>query len=143
MGITGIPQTMEALALWSKEFEAKYSYYSEDNRRCTEANVNLHLKGLPKFLHGFGWKLAATLIEPDVRPCIGMEDPPAWLSAAILSILKFQGLLVRYTFLPRLKEMDVLGKVNDQGRVQRDRYLHEPWYVPETWWSMTLKKLLI
>ena len=53
MGMDNIPDTLEELAAWQEEYEKKEQYYSPDNELCTKNTMDLFLRNLPKWAHGF------------------------------------------------------------------------------------------
>lgn len=140
MGIKDIPQTLEDLKSWTVAYEAEHMYYTDDNKACVEATVNLFLRNTPRQLHAAVKTATAAFLEPYARKSLGVEDPPVWVERLVDTGFKFRAFLIRWVFLPRFQSpfQTTLGP---DGRLNRKRYLFEPWYVAETWWSRLSSKL--
>jgi len=134
MGIADIPETLAELEIWTEEFENENMVYVESNRICAETTINLYLRNIPKPLRNFGRILVTSLLEERVRIAVGSPPPPWWAAHIIISLLRLRGWLIRYLFLPRLHEVDVMSRLGPDGRLQRDLYAFEPWYVKATTW---------
>ncbi|KAL4897888.1 hypothetical protein BDV59DRAFT_51593 [Aspergillus ambiguus] len=141
MGMRDIPATIDALQRWAAAFEASHMVYADSNRRCTTATLDLFARPLPVFLRRFAISVMACFLEPHVRPTLGVEHPPPVLEAVVEWAFWARACAIKYLFLPRWRDMDVLGKQDSaSGRVRRVTYAFEPWYVPEglssTIWKM-------
>lgn len=134
MGIKNIPQTLRELEAWTEDFESSHMVYADSNRVCAETTMNMYLRNVPKYLRNFARNAASSLLEDRVRIAVGLPDPPSWVPRVVMSILKTRGWILRYLFLPRLYEVDVLQRPGPDGRIQRDIYGFEPWYVKDTMW---------
>lgn len=135
MGIKNIPETLHELEAWTEEFEMSHMVYADSNRVCAETTINMYLRNVPKFLRNFARGAASSLLEDRVRLAVGLPDPPSWVPHLVISFLKARGWLLRYLFLPRLYEVDILQPPGPNGRIQRDIYGFEPWYVRDTMWT--------
>ena len=132
MGIKDIPDTLEELKIWVVEFEKKSVYFTENNKRCADATIGLFLRDIPPFMRGFAQHAAVSLLEDRIRLALGYEKPPRWIAGLIETILQTRKLIIRHLFLPRLHELDPLAKPDSTGRLFRDVWAFEPWYVKAT-----------
>ncbi|KAG4428931.1 hypothetical protein IFR05_015587 [Cadophora sp. M221] len=133
MGIEDIPPTLEKLQEWTAGFEEENMVYSDDNKICAETTMELYLRGVPSFARGFAKNVANSLLEDRVRVALGSPDPPSYVKHLAVFILKARGWVVRNFFLPRLSYVDPLAKKGPDGRLLRDRFAFEPWYVKDSW----------
>jgi hypothetical protein len=141
MGIKDIPGTLTELENWTEKFEEKHMVYCESNRICTESTVNLYLRNVPGFLKNSVRILVASLLEERVRIATGTPEPPWWAPRLVKSILCLRGWFIGNFFLPRWHEKDVMSRPGVDGRLQRDLYAFEPWYVKSTWWKKLLTRV--
>jgi hypothetical protein len=141
MGMEDIPKTLEELKQWTKDYEEEHMYYADSNRKCVDATVNLFLRNVPKFFHGFAQDVAATFLEPNVRVAIGVETPPTWVSNLVNTMFKLRAFTIRYLSLSRFRDLDPLAHEGPDGRLHRKDWIFEPWYVPETSWTRFLGKI--
>ncbi|KAL2787359.1 hypothetical protein BJX66DRAFT_286356 [Aspergillus keveii] len=142
MGMVGVPATIDELGGWVEEYEKTHMYFAESNVACVEATLGLYVRFLPKVLQGFGKWVGAALIEPRVRPLVGVAEPPQWVVGLVEGVLDVRAWVIRMLFLPRFKAVDASGEVDAKtGRVRRKVYAFEPWYVSETWVLRVLKAL--
>ncbi|KAL3464017.1 hypothetical protein BJX64DRAFT_298711 [Aspergillus heterothallicus] len=133
MGMRGVPGTLDELGVWAEEYERTHMYYAESNRACVEATLGLYVRFLPRGLRRVGRWVGAALIEPRVRPLVGVEAPPGWVVMLVEGLLGFRAWVVRVLMLPRWKGVEAGGRLDGTtGRVTRRVYLFEPWYVGET-----------
>nr|QCL09086.1 DmxL5 [Cryptosporiopsis sp. 8999] len=135
MGIKNIPKTLHALEVWAEDFEIHHMVYADSNRACMDATLNMFLRNIPKPLRNFGRNVASSLLEERVRLAVGLPGPPWWVSRLTKSFFSVRAWLLRNCFLPRLHKLDILVPPGPDGRIQRDRYLFEPWYVKDTTWN--------
>lgn len=141
MGIKNIPETLHDLETWTENFENDHMVYTDSNRVCADTTINLYLRNVPKFLRSFVRNAASSLLEERVRLAVGLPAPPWWVPHLVESVLHVRAWLLRYLFLPRLHERDLLPRPGPDGRIQRELYAFEPWYVKDTTWSRWLSWL--
>ncbi|KIV93320.1 hypothetical protein PV10_04540 [Exophiala mesophila] len=134
MGIKNIPDTLDELKTWTVAYEKDHMFYTDDNKACVDATVNLFLRKTPQFLHGAVRTATAAFLEPYARPSLGVQDPPYWVEQFVHISFRIRAFLVRHTFLPRIESPFRTVQGSD-GRLHRRQYLFEPWYVQETWRS--------
>ncbi|KAL2844773.1 hypothetical protein BJY01DRAFT_263833 [Aspergillus pseudoustus] len=133
MGMEGLPRTLDELGVWAEEYERTHMYFAESNKACVEATLGLYVRFLPARWQRFGRWVGAALIEPRVRPLVGVPEPPALVVALVEGVLDLRAWVVRVLLLPRRRGVDASGEVDAKtGRVRRGLYLFEPWYVGET-----------
>jgi hypothetical protein len=136
MGIKDIPETLEELEAWVTKYEETNVYFLENNRKYAEATMGLFLRDLPPFLRGFFQHAAVSLFEENVRVALRYEKPPRWIAVLTETFFQVRGLMIRHLFLPRLRPMDPLPKVDaETGRLHREFWAFEPWYVKTTFGS--------
>jgi hypothetical protein len=129
MGIIGIPETLEKLMAWVESFEQVHMIYTENNRICAETTMNMYLRNIPWFLREFVRDAANSLLEPRVRLALGSPKPSWTAQKFASSILLGRRWIVGNLLLPRLYNKDVLAKPRSDGRLQRESFAFEPWYV--------------
>jgi hypothetical protein len=76
-----------------------------------------------------------SLQEPRCRRALGWPDPPAWLEWLVHNGLWFRGKLIRNLFLPRFTGFPKLPEQEADGRIYRDFYAFEPWYMKTDRWT--------
>ena len=135
MGIKDIPSTLEELEAWTEEFENEHMVYVDSNRLCAETTMNLYLRGVPGFLKNFARNAAYSLLDARVRLALGAPKSSWWIQSLATSILAIRGWMIRHLFLPRLHDKDPLPHEGPDGRLQRDLFAFEPWYVKNTMWQ--------
>ncbi|KAL2813237.1 hypothetical protein BJX63DRAFT_443129 [Aspergillus granulosus] len=142
MGMKDVPRTIDELGAWAEEYEKTHMYFAESNRACVEATLGLYVRSLPRAWQKFGRWVGAALIEPRVRPLLGLAEPPRWVVGLVEGLLGVRAWVVRVLLLPRWRDLDAGGKVDGKtGRVRRGVYAFEPWYVGETMLSKVIKVL--
>ncbi|KAL4916852.1 hypothetical protein BDW62DRAFT_218449 [Aspergillus aurantiobrunneus] len=140
MGMVGVPATIDGLVSWKAEFEKTQMYFAESNVACVDATVRLFVTHWPAWARGFGKTVVASLVEERVRPVLGMEEPPKWVVGLAEGVLDVRAWVVRVLMVPRLRPLSVGGVVDGEtGRVRRESYLFEPWYVKEPGWLRFVK----
>jgi ER-bound oxygenase mpaB/B'/Rubber oxygenase, catalytic domain len=132
MGIKNIPDTLEELEIWTAEFTEKNVYYTKNNKICADSTMRLFLRDVPPFLRGFAQHAAVSLFEERSRLALGYEKPPRWIATLVTTAFYIRKFIIRHFFLPRLHELDPLAKPDSTGRLFRDIWAFEPWYVKAT-----------
>ncbi|KAL4884180.1 hypothetical protein BJY04DRAFT_225985 [Aspergillus karnatakaensis] len=142
MGMTGVPETLDELGRWVEGYEREHMHFAASNKLCCEATVGLYVRALPSWLKGFGGSVVASLVEARVRPLLGMREPKAWVVWLVEGVLDIRAWLIRTLVLPRLRPVTGGGDVDGgTGRIRREVYLFEPWYVAEGFWVRVWKAL--
>ena len=132
MGIKNIPDSLEELEAWTEVYEETNVYFTENNKRCADATMGLFLRNVSMFLRGFAQHAAVSLFEEKSRLALGYEAPPRWIAGLIATFFQARKFAIRHLFLPRLHELDPLAKPDATGRLFRDAWAFEPWYVKAT-----------
>lgn len=134
MGIKDIPPTLDKLQDWTESFEKEHMVYSDNNRICAEATIDLYLRNVPGLLKHFARNAANSLLEERVRLALGSPRPRLWVEHLVLYFLRLRAWVVGHLFLPRLYAKDIMPRPGPNGRLQRDNFAFEPWYVKNTGW---------
>ncbi|CZR67333.1 uncharacterized protein PAC_17232 [Phialocephala subalpina] len=148
MGIRDIPDTLEELEIWTAEYTKKNVYFTKNNKLCADSTMRLFLRDVPLFMRGFAQHAAVSLFEERSRLALGYEKPPRWIARLVATAFHIRRIIIRHFFLPRLHELDPLAKPDSTGRLYRDTWAFEPWYVKATvksWlqgWFWTSGKVL-
>jgi hypothetical protein len=132
MGIKDIPDTLEELETWTAEYTKKNVYFTKNNKMCAESTMRLFLRHVPRFMRGFAQHAAVSLFEEPSRLALGYERPPRWISRLVASAFQIRKFIIRHFFLPRFHEIEPLAKPDSAGRLYRDIWAFEPWYVKVT-----------
>jgi len=132
MGMHDIPATLEDLETWMVEYEKQHMYYAESNKKCVEATWDLFLHNVPLSLHGFMKTITSAFIQDHVRPALGMTTPPRWISLVVDYGFVVRAFVLWNLFLPRFRERDDVLREAKDGRLYRNSYMFEPWYVQQT-----------
>ena len=94
--------------------------------------MRLFLRNVPLFMQGFAQHAAVSLFEERSRLALGYEKPPRWIARLVATVFNIRRFIIRHFFLPRLHELDPLAKPDSTGRLYRDAWAFEPWYVKAT-----------
>lgn len=134
MGMADIPTTLAELKAWTAEYERDNMYYSTNNHACAEATVNLFIRDMPSFAQRFAKQAALSCMEPRVLVALGYDEPPAYIRSFVRGFFKTRAWVIRHLVLPRWKAIDALPKEKG-GRLYRNLWAFEPWYVQATLWE--------
>jgi hypothetical protein len=135
MGIEYIPETLEELEEWVREYVKENIYFTVNNKLCADATINLFLRDFPGWMRGFVHKAAVTFLEEHVRVALGYERSPRWIEILVDAAFRARAGLIRYFYLPRFWAIDALPKSDKEGRLHRKLWAFEPWYVEDTFWE--------
>ena len=135
MGIRDIPESVEAFEEWTETYEKTDMVFAETNRICMDTTVNMTLRQLPKWTHGFFKNIASVFLEKRALHAVGWPDPPRWVSILVLSTLHTRAWILRNLCLPRLWAVEPLMNPDKDGRIYRKIYLFEPWYIKDNAWT--------
>lgn len=143
MKIQNIPPSYKEFKIWAKNYEKEYMVYSESNKTCGEATINLMTSLFPEWMQGFARKLVITFMDERLRLAMDIEDVSPLMKLFTIVLCRVRAFLIRHCTLPRFYADD-LGQgpntcpLNEYGRYNRTGYVLEPWYVKETWFSKTM-----
>lgn len=136
MGIADIPATRQALWDWKEAYAVKAVQYAEGNTQVGDATLDVFVRAMPGFTHGFGKQASMVFLDEQTRKAFGFPRSPQWMYTVVPALVRVKGLVGRYLLLPRTKPPiynDVVAVKDDKGetRYQRKGFLWEPWYVSE------------
>ena len=116
-------------------------YPCPSNKACAEGTLGLIVRDVPWFLKSFVRNAVISVMEDDVRVGMGLEKPPVWISRTIHGVFRTRQFIVRHMCLPRFSEIDVMPKIDENGRMYRTFWAFEPWYVmfPTDKWAVSRK----
>jgi hypothetical protein len=134
MGMVGIPGSLGELEEWTERYEAEAMVFAESNRACADTTIELYLEGAPRWLHGFVRSVTCALLEERVLRAVGWADPPEWVVRLVVGTLRVRAWMIRHLFLPRLWDKDPVPKQGEDGRLYRNWFVFEPWYIKDNTW---------
>lgn len=122
----------EDLMRWTEKYEAAHMVPNQVNRDVANETLEILLYDLPRSMHGIGINAALVLMDERLRKSMLFGPPPRIYETIIDSVLQFRKFLLRYLALPRpymWRYIDVSEKPDKTGRIHREVYATEPWYV--------------
>ncbi|KAI1480994.1 hypothetical protein F4774DRAFT_376672 [Daldinia eschscholtzii] len=140
-----VPETLEELEEWKEQYEAEHMHYIPENHMVATATVDLFMRTIPAFLHGFVGALFLSFIdEKPVRDALGFPDPSQWATLLTTGFFQLRGFILRHFFLPRIAPIDPIARLGEDGRLYREpRWIaFEPWYVANTWYNRVVLWLM-
>ena len=153
LGMTDVPPTLEAFqqckserwtisaafAMWTSwhsdvylgqtEYLAVNVYPCPSNKAVAEGTLGLITLQVPWFLKSFVRSAVISVMEDNIRLGMGLEKPPVWISRTVYGLFMTRRFIVRHLCLPRFSEVDVMPKIDENGRMHRTFWTFEPWYV--------------
>ncbi|KAH8827264.1 hypothetical protein DL96DRAFT_1816269 [Flagelloscypha sp. PMI_526] len=135
MGISDIPATLQALILWSEDYEARAMIPARSNHAVANQTAAELIRNMGP-LKGFCQRVVHALLEPRVRIAIGYHAQPWWVHALLQSLLLGQKYFLRHFSLPRVKP-NVFSDINTpwrgpDTRLHPSQYTNKPWYKAES-----------
>ncbi len=115
MGITNIPDSLEAFMEWSEEYEKTHMLYTKQNQEVADHTVNLLLYNVPKALHGFAKDLVSSLMDERLRSAMGYSAAPGWVVALKDTLLKLRAVVTATLLLPRSKPLSNVPIAADEA----------------------------
>lgn len=111
MGIEEIPDTLEAVMCWNRDYETANFRFSESNRQIGQATSNLLLGFyIPRRLFWAGRPVIRSLLDPPLLASMGFAPAPTWLQGLVMSALRMRARLLRR--LPLRSKPRLLTKVS-------------------------------
>eukprot|EP00253_Pinus_taeda_P005958 PITA_05958 len=102
MGIRDIPDTVEGVEIFSRQFEAERMVYSHSNREVGDATLDLLLSIVPACLRPLGRRIVYCLFEERLLDAMGYPRQPYWLIWTVEIVLQLcVGSFVRWFLPPR------------------------------------------
>ncbi|KAG0212082.1 hypothetical protein BGX28_006843 [Mortierella sp. GBA30] len=129
MGIQNIPETVAELKAWSEEYESKHAVYAPTNRIIADATINLLLSLSPSFMHPFGRKVVASLLNERLRVAFSIAPPPRGLTLIVNGILYARAAFIRHFMLPRRTPLvRTAMRANKENRYVPQYHKYKPVY---------------
>ncbi|KAI8806134.1 hypothetical protein BJ742DRAFT_855363 [Cladochytrium replicatum] len=122
MNIRDIPDTLEEVEKWAKDYEKKCQVYAESNAHVGEYTVKVVTDLIPSFLHPAVRALMYTLIPQGVRVALDYPEPNPLLSLIMGGLLRSSGWFIRLFMLPRFVPLNRLKKGPDSNGRYRPTY---------------------
>ncbi|KAI8165739.1 Mycophenolic acid synthesis protein B [Colletotrichum sp. SAR 10_70] len=129
---------LDALQVWSINYQEKYMVYAVPNEKLAHANVHLLLLDLPKWSHSFVFAQLRCLMETQLRHAMGYEDPSDFQFSVFNAIMNTRRWVLRNLCLPRPKwwTNPMLQDIDKKTcRYYLPTYLAHPYYVKPTFYS--------
>ncbi|KAJ5018256.1 Mycophenolic acid synthesis protein B [Colletotrichum sp. SAR 10_99] len=129
---------LDALQVWSINYQEKYMVYAVPNEKLAHANVHLLLLDLPKWSHSFVFAQLRCLMETQLRHAMGYEDPSDFQFSVFNAIMNTRRWVLRHLCLPRPKwwTNPMLKDIDKKTcRYYLPTYLAHPYYVKPTFYS--------
>jgi hypothetical protein len=115
MGISDIPETLEAFRAFRDWFEAERMVYADSNREVSTVTIDLVLAMyVPRLLFGLGRPVAMALCSDRLVDAIGRKRPPRWLRAMVDGAMQLRRI--------------VLGLLPEPKRLKRITQRRNPTY---------------
>jgi hypothetical protein len=99
MNIQGIPNDVDTLDHWSRDYERANSKYAESNRHVADDTLNLFLSWYPRWLRPLVRLGVLSLLEDYLLDAFGYEHPPRWFRGLVELSLRIRARVIR--LLPR------------------------------------------
>lgn len=134
MGIRDIPDTVEGVERFSRQYEAEKMVYSKSNREIGESTLNLLGSNVPACLLPAARRIVFCLFEERLLDAMDYPRPPYWLVWIVQGGLKFLlGSFVGWFLPPRPLSWStekISLEAEDEKKVLKLRYSE---YKPETY----------
>lgn len=104
MGVTDLPDTVEAFTAWNRAFEAAEFRYDPANHAVADATMTMYLTevyGVPAALLPAARQATLAVLEPDLVAALGYDPPPAWLRRSAHAVLRVRAQVLRHLVPPR------------------------------------------
>ncbi|KAL8817320.1 MAG: hypothetical protein Q9223_003828 [Gallowayella weberi] len=128
---------LEELRVWSEGYEGRYMVPDKDNAALADATMKIILWKVPRWMHGFGKRMFATVMEgisPRLRKAMLIPNAPLYYHSTFSALMTLRKLFLRYLSLPRYRHLTrrpTLSPAND-GRLHLPRVRVYPWYIRPT-----------
>lgn len=91
MGIAGIPDRLESLERYNRDYEANRFRFAPSNRRIAHATLDLLLGFyLPRPLFPLGRPVARALMDEPLLAAMGFDPAPRWLQRLVVGALRLR-----------------------------------------------------
>jgi hypothetical protein len=130
MGLTDVPESFEACAMYIEDFETKNMAPSDDNAVIAKGVFALYASTIPAFLTPLVQTVLIAFMDSQLS---GAFKLPARSTSVVRSLLNFglavRKYFVRHCMLPRYSTLQVFGEANAAGYRPMMFWEIEPWYV--------------
>ncbi|GLJ45797.1 hypothetical protein SUGI_0963790 [Cryptomeria japonica] len=144
MGIKNIPESLEEMDQFSRQYEASCMVYSKSNKVVGDNTVELFLSKVHAFLRPLAKRAVYALCEERLVDAMGYPRQPFWFVWIVENIAKFCcGTFVRWFLPPRPMNWSTVripleedeeeeeGDGDEDEKVYKLRYqLYKPWTYP-------------
>jgi hypothetical protein len=106
MGVTDLPDAVEAFTAWNRAFERAEFRYDPANHAVADATMTMYLSevyGLPTALLPAARRATLAVLEPELVAALGYDEPPAWLRRTVHLALRGRALVLRHLVPPRTR----------------------------------------
>ena len=111
MGIREIPDTLDAMMHWNRDYEAAHFRFSDSNRRIAEATTKLLLGFyVPPWLFWAGRPVIRALLDPPLLASMGLKPASPWLQGLVMAASRVRARLLRR--LPLRRKPRLLTQVS-------------------------------
>ena len=111
MGIESIPDRLDAMMRWNRDYEAVNFRFSDSNKRIGEATSNLLLGFYaPRWLFWAGRPVIRALLDPPLLDSMGFAPAQKWLKGLVMRSLRLRARLLQR--LPLRRKPRLLTKVS-------------------------------
>ncbi|KIM44280.1 hypothetical protein M413DRAFT_378573 [Hebeloma cylindrosporum] len=140
MGIRDIPDTLEELINWSKDYEESYMVPADTNKEVAGSTVEELISFVPETfgVKALSRRIVVCLMEDPVRESMLYPEQPWLLRKSLDAGMGLAAFVQRWFLLPRSREkfpiVTKLPKVDDKvgcPRLHPTKYTYRPWYRPE------------
>jgi hypothetical protein len=104
MGVTDLPDSVEAFTAWNRAFERVEFRYDPANHAVADATMTMYLTevyGVPTALLPAARRATLAVLEPDLVASLGYAEPPRWLRRSVHLALRGRALALRHLVPPR------------------------------------------
>ncbi|KAI4282754.1 MAG: hypothetical protein L6R38_002713 [Xanthoria sp. 2 TBL-2021] len=128
---------LEELRVWSEAYEGRYMVPDKSNAALADATIRIILWKVPRWMHGFGKRVFATVMEgssPRLRKAMLIPTSPPLYYYTFSTFMTLRKLFLRYLSLPRYRHLTrkpTPSPAND-GRFHLPRVRMYPWYIRPT-----------
>lgn len=123
---------LEALETWSRAYQAENMIPATSNHKVARATLDHILWKLPSVLRPVGEKLAAAILEDDLREAMILPTPSRGYYTLLHILISIRKQVLLHLTLPRRKPKKRLPVPTSSGRFHTRKYTHHPWYIKPT-----------
>ncbi|KAL8716494.1 MAG: hypothetical protein Q9225_006185 [Loekoesia sp. 1 TL-2023] len=125
---------IEEMDVWSRAYEERFMVPAESNGKLAEATLKIVLCKMPKFLHGFGRRVFATIMEKKLREAMLIEAPPPIYHKTFSLLITMRKFILRHLSLPRYRRLTRMPTPSHamDGHFNLPKVRMHPWYIRPT-----------